>query len=234
MSWPPAYTLKENPRSRHIKLKASVKHGLELIVPRRFNQQEIPAILEKSKSWIMKQLAKIQVQLQASDAHALPTQITLTAINQTWSISYLASNTKLQIIPRPHQELVLTGNIENKTFCKKILLHWLKQQAKIHLSSELRNLSEQMQLPFKGVTIRSQETRWGSCSKEKSINLNFKLLLLPPHLVRYVMIHELCHTVFLNHSTKFWRFVAAFDPQWKEHSRELRRTEKWIPVWVLS
>jgi predicted metal-dependent hydrolase len=233
IAWPPQFTLKKSPRSRNVKLKASARHGLELIVPMRFNQKSIPEILETNKAWIEKQLKNIQAELNAIDSQVLPDAITLPSLNQIWKIQYLKSdNKKLRLMTRPQQELVLFGNTEDKNLCKKLLGAWVRKQAKIYLPARLATLSQQTQLDFSNVTIRSQRSRWGSCSTEKAINLNFKLLFLPTQLVDHILIHELCHTKHMNHSGKFWRLVASHDPQWKFHCHETRRADKLVPLWV--
>jgi predicted metal-dependent hydrolase len=233
LNWPPEFTLKKSVRARHVRLKASVQHGLELVVPMRFNQKRIPEILEVNKLWIEKQLDKIQQERKDIEAATLPAEIIFPVTGQSWKINYIQSdNKKLQILMRPQQELVLLGNISNKDVCKKLLLSWTLNQAKIYLPLVLQELSEQTRLPFKTVSIRNQRSRWGSCSSEKMINLNYKLLFLPAHLARHIIIHELCHTVHMNHSSKFWRLVSTFDCDWKSNSQDTRRAEKYIPLWA--
>jgi len=232
-NWPPLYTLKKSARARYVKLKASVRHGLELVVPLRFNQKHIPEILESNKSWIEKQLAKIREELQTSHLETLPNELILPALNQTWKLIYIKSNNKkVQLLTRPQRELVFLGNIENQSLCKKVLRLWVKDLAKTYLPTRLQDLSEKTQLPYKNIVIRGQRSRWGSCSTQKIINLNYKLLFLSSDLVDHIIIHELCHTIHMNHSAKFWRLVASFDTQWKQHSREVRRAEKHVPTWV--
>lgn len=231
--WPPHFTLKKSARTRHVKLKASAKYGLELCVPLRFNQKLITTILETNKPWIEKQLNKIHAELAAIASQSLPTELFLPALNQIWNIVYIKSDSqKLRLITRPQQELVLYGNIEEKTLCKNLLHAWVKKQAKIYLTQRLQILSLQTKLVFTNVTIRGQRSRWGSCSSKKAINLNYKLLFLPSNLIDHIIIHELCHTQHMNHSTKFWRLVASFDSKWKEHDREIRKADKIIPQWA--
>lgn len=233
MTWPPAYTLKTNPRARHVRLKASIHHGLEIIVPERFNPKQLPEIIEINKLWIEKQLAKITLALEKFDPQTLPPTLILAAINQTWKIIYIKSDSKkLRLFSRPQQELVLLGDIDNKTLCKKLLSAWLKKTAENYLVLRCEQLSAQTQLSYQQIFIRGQRSRWGSCSPTKTIHLNYKLLFLPANLVDHIILHELCHTVHLNHSAKFWRLVAKLDPQWKQHSRETRRAEKFVPAWV--
>lgn len=231
MNWPPSYTVKTHPRCRSVKLKTSIKKGLEVIIPPRFNQNQIPAILEKHKSWIHKHAFKIEKALEKlSAATVLPEEINLRAIKQIYVIKYIQSdNKKLQLFIRPDNEIVLAGDVQNKNACKALLVLWIKRQAKLHLTILLQLVSLQTQLAYKSVSIRSQETRWGSCSSDKRINLNYKLIFLPEHLVRHILVHELCHTVHLNHSKKFWKLVAELDSNWKEHSREARRADSYVP-----
>jgi predicted metal-dependent hydrolase len=234
VDWPPLYTLKKHPRARHVKLKATVKYGLELVVPKRFNQKEIPLILEHNKAWIIKHLAKINEQAKLFANIDMPAQINLLAFDQSWKVDYIGTESgKLRLMTRPQQELVLFGNVHDKELCKKLLSNWAKTQARKLLSQRIDELSLLCSLPFNNLTIRNQRSRWGSCSVEKNINLSFKLVFLPGELMDYIIIHELCHTVQLNHSAKFWRLVASFDAAWKEHCKASRKAEAFIPPWIL-
>jgi YgjP-like, metallopeptidase domain len=69
-----------------------------------------------------------------------------------------------------------------------------------------------------GLLVKSQRTRWASCSAKKNLSLNTKLLFLSPDLVRYVLIHELCHTVYMDHSKEFWRPpMSRATKSWTKH-----------------
>lgn len=231
LAWPPPYTIKRHPRAKRVKLKASQQKGLELIVPPNFNIKHVAKILVEHQAWIKKQLLKL-ASLDQSDEDELPTQISLPALDQVWSIDYIASNTTLQLIARPHQQLVVMGNIQHKKNCKKLLATWVKKMAELHLPITLKEISLAMKLSYTRVSIRGQQTRWGSCSHDKTISLNYKLLFLPLHLMEHVLIHELCHLVHLDHSEKFWRLVAKFDAKWEENRRALRSMSEMVPRWV--
>lgn len=235
IAWPPAFTVKKHARARHVKLKTSLTHGLELVVPKRFNIKEIPSILETHRSWIEKQLLKIQVETPSEDDIVLPQEIHFPAVQQTWRIDYATNkSSSLKILTRPDREIVLLGKIANKRLCQRALIAWMKHQARTDLIAQLDQISKRINLPYQNAIIRDQSSRWGSCSSEKLISLNYKLLFLPPKLMEHVLIHELCHTVHLNHSGKFWQLVASFDSDWKAHKRELRQADKYIPKWIVT
>lgn len=163
----------------------------------------------------------------------LPENIYLTSIAENWKIDYLFSPVKTRLIVCPQKSLTIIGNHHHFSECQKILRTWLMQKAEEILSNYLHSLSQQLALPFTGLSIRDQKTRWGSCSSKKMINLNFRLILLPENVMRHILVHELCHTVYLNHSNKFWRLVAKYDPEWRAHHQISKRgAEKYLPNWI--
>ena len=78
--------------------------------------------------------------------------------------------------------------------------------------------------------MRAQRSRWGSCSRQRAISINQKLLFLPPALVRYVFIHELCHMVHFDHSPAFWRLVTQREPRGRALDEELGVAWRYVPV----
>lgn len=230
ISWPPPYTLRKHRLAKHVKLRATHSEGLEITIPMRFNVKEIPTILEEHKIWITKQLAALNLQQNK----ALPDSIIFNATNETWKIFYVECHSKLAMISRPQNEIVLIGKIHNQNLCKSKIVLWIKEYAKTYLTSELTRLSLQTQLDFDNFIVRDQKTRWGSCTSKKSISLNYKLIFLPYRLLKHVIIHELCHTKHLNHSNQFWNEVALHDVDWRIHRNELRHANQYIPTWMLD
>ena len=72
------------------------------------------------------------------------------------------------------------------------------------------------------VTIRDQKTRWGSCSASGTLSFSFRLMMAPPRVLDYVVVHELCHLTHMNHSKEFWNMVESILPDYKEHRKWLK------------
>ena len=201
-NWPPEHIIRESKRAKRLSLKISAAKGLEVIVPTGYKQKRIPKLLMANKEWIEKHLSTIN----NSKPTTIPDKIKLSAIGEVWDINDI--------------------KIRNPALDRKAMLHkWLQKKGRAHLIPRLDQLSQQTNLPYNKVSIRGQQTRWGSCSLQKNINLNYKLLFLTPELVDYVIIHELCHTKHLNHSVKFWQLVAQFFPNYRELRKELRKAK---------
>ncbi|NTV45488.1 MAG: M48 family metallopeptidase [Chlorobiales bacterium] len=236
---PLSYQVRESERAKYVRLKVSLERGIEVILPKNFDRRILPGILAEKRPWIENSLQKLtreRLIIQTSNAPTrfrLPTELFFFAISELWRIDFFPeakSATTLQELERGL--LLFTGNLRETLFCRELLSRWINERAKFVLIPWLQTLSEELDLPFKSAHIRSQRTRWASCSSRKAINLNRNLLFLPPELTRYVMIHELCHIVHLNHSPAFWKLVAEKDPDYRQHDKALRTANRLVPNWL--
>ena len=75
---------------------------------------------------------------------------------------------------------------------------------------------------YTSIRIGDQKTRWGSCSSNGTLSFSWRLMLAPPRVLDYVVIHELCHLTYMNHSREFWAKVASIDPDYREHRKWLK------------
>ena len=112
------------------------------------------------------------------------------------------------------------------------LREWLRLKVRAEIFPLAAQVAEKHGLRIEGLMVKSQRTRWASCSAKKNLSLNIKLLFLSPELVRYVLVHELCHTVHMNHSKEFWRLVACAEPQYRILDQGLREAWKSVPQWL--
>ena len=110
----------------------------------------------------------------------------------------------------------------NKEFLKKHLKAFYEKEGEKQLRESLSLFSSRMQLVPKAIRIRSQKSLWGSCSSEGTISLNWRLIVAPPSALNYVVIHELAHLRYLNHSPSFWSLVNCFCPEYKKYEHWLR------------
>jgi hypothetical protein len=228
------YTVQESDRAKHVRLRFSPTDGLVVVVPRGFDQQQIPAIVERKKDWIDKarQRAETRLQTTPQPEHVLPQSITMQAIGETRLISYRKTDDYFVSWNENETMLEIYGAIEHVEVCKDALRKWLSNKAYEQLVPWLYEVSHDLQISFNKAIVRGQKTRWASCSSKQTISLNRKLLFLPPHLVRYIFIHELCHLEEMNHSKDFWNLIAQKDPDYQKHEAELRNAARYVPAWV--
>lgn len=111
---------------------------------------------------------------------------------------------EMQIICPPDADF---SDANLQAWLRKVIEEALRRNAKIILPPRLYMLSTQHSLPYKSVKINSSSGRWGSCSARGNINLSYYLVLLPKHLIDYVLLHELTHTREMNHGERFWALL---------------------------
>ena len=232
------YRLRVTPWARGISLRVTVTGALEVVAPRRYSPRTILRILAREAAWIESAQANAAARRQAvspSAAWQLPPEISLPAIGARWAVTTrLAAARGVRVIEPNPDALVVAGPVADPIACRRALRRWLLRQGQDHLLPRLADVSRGCSLPYSRSTVRVARSRWGSCSRLGVISLNARLLLLPPALVDYVLVHELCHTRQPNHSPAFWALVARHCPAYPDHRRELRAAGKQLPAWALE
>lgn len=108
-----------------------------------------------------------------------------------------------------------------KRVSKEYKLH--KERARALVHERLAFFNAHYNFKIGKIAIRNQKSRWGSCSKKGNLNFNYRIVLLPAHLIDYVIVHELSHISEFNHSRNFWNLVAQAAPDWRKHRAELKK-----------
>lgn len=98
-----------------------------------------------------------------------------------------------------------------------------KTSARLLVLQRIRHFNQLYQFSYRSIVIRNQRTRWGSCSRARRLNFNYRLVFLPPELADYVIVHELCHLQEMNHSRRFWMLVATALPHYAALRRQLHQ-----------
>jgi len=223
------YTLKRSANSKKISLNVSLQNGLEVTVPKGIRRSSIERVLEKNKDWIAQSLDHISERLN----RLTPRDIKLQTTGESWELDYQPTSSLLvSVVEKEENTLLVQGNIDDKYKVALALRQWLTRKGHAHLVPWLHELSKEFNLPFNKVGVRGQRTRWGSCSAQGAISINRNLLFLPRNLVRYVLIHELVHTVQSDHSPKFWNLLLEREPLARKLGAEARNSWCHVPHWA--
>ncbi len=201
-------------RSSRKTLSISIDGQGRLIVraPKRCAEERIFAFINEKEGWIRKKQAERRqtaIPLPPSDleGYALP------FLGGALTLSLTDGSRILRV----GEELFLP-----QTKGREGLIQWLKQTAKKLLVGETAKWAAIMEAEYSSVSITSAKTRWGSCSADNSIRYTFRLLYCPKEIIEYVVVHELAHTRYKDHSKLFWREVERYCPDWRTRRKWLK------------
>ena len=226
------WNLRLSRRARRARLQIKPYGGLEVVIPPRFPRDEIPLFIAQHETWIREQLAEQQ---RRRAAIGLPHSIDIALEGLRYAIVYCrpGESVNLDLFAPPADDRLF---IEGRNYAEHVqaLRDWIRQRAWDLFPEMLDSLSRECDLPYRKLTIRSQKTRWGSCSRSGTISLNDQLTFLPSDTVEYLMIHELCHTRYLNHSRRFWDLVERHCPDYRRHEKLLGQPDTLVPDWFVA
>jgi predicted metal-dependent hydrolase len=220
------YKLVKSHRAKYIRIKISNIGELSVVLPRGIAEKHAHGFMQKKSNWVAKTVNKMSL----VKPYSFPEKLDLSLINEVWEIEYITENKPLKLEEVAQGNLQLSGSLEDWTNVKTRLNQWCKLKAKIVFKEMLEKIAEEHGFHFNRLSIRSQKTRWGSCSMNKNISLNSKLLFMPKEIVKYVMIHELCHTIEMNHSVNFWQLVEDCDAHYKNNRKQLKSLGKTVVI----
>lgn len=144
-------------------------------------------------------------------------------------------NMKLQVNIEPEYKraavraedgfLRLFSNTSEEAAVKAAVKAWYRKEAARVISDRACFWAGVMKITYARISIREQSTRWGSCSIRGNLNFNWKLVMMPPEILDYVVVHELAHREEMNHSPDFWKIVQKYIPDYQLKRRRLKEYE---------
>ena len=205
----------------------------ELVLPFYMPEKEALAFLENSLTWLENVLRKRSRHPSAGGRKAVlreyPGRLDFAALGKCYPVYYTFLDVPWVGVKIVEEEAIrVTGNILDPENVGEALERFVLREAGKFLPGKLHQLSLFTGLHYEKCSIRLQSTRWGSCSSRGTVSLNAMLLFVPEECVKYVLVHELCHTKHMDHSPEFWQEVARYVPRWKYYRSLLKRTP--VPV----
>ncbi|MEK7603270.1 MAG: SprT family zinc-dependent metalloprotease [Patescibacteria group bacterium] len=203
--------------SRSLRLSLKPDGRVVLNVPKGISRKIAEDFLNSKLHWIIKNRINPDILIQNQQigkAHRLA--------------FYVSKGTRVSSRIIQNEISIFSGQLDfNHPDVQKVVKNVAKKalilEAKQLLPQRLEHLAKKHNLVYDSLQIKHHKTRWGVCDSHKNIILNCFLLQLPWHLIDYVIIHELSHTVHMSHSKDFWIYVESLLPSFKDLRRELKQ-----------
>lgn len=195
--------------------------GLVVHAPKRIFAYQLNQILQEKAHWIMDKLAM----REASHIDKMQWQHGehLLYLGQDITLQVIESKVNKALVLEHDQLMIATPTIDDTALIAKKVMQWYKKQALPDFSRRLEILAAKLGVPTPPLTLSNAQSRWGSCNSRGEIRLSWRLLQAPPHIINYVICHELAHLKEMNHSPKFYAVVARLFPDYKLAEKDLKR-----------
>ena len=213
--------IRKNKLARSVKLSVGVDGSLRASIPYYSPEFAVRRLVNGNRDEIRKMLATHNAKNSYQDGDLIGKTHTL-FLRKFSGEEIKISNEGSQILVQIPQELAFENPLVQSEI-RKTVSKILRKQAKAYLPRRIDFLAEKYGFSFEKLRFSHTGTRWGSCSSSGTISLNIALMNLPHHLIDYVIIHELCHTRQMNHSSKFWREVEKYCPDYKKYVQEIKQ-----------
>ena len=208
-----AYSIRRSNRARRVRITVDPAGGVEVVLPQRTPERAATAAVVELRPWIERRLAEsaaVRAQV-AARGDLLPYLGT--------ELHVVSQPTRTRAHRRGDQLLVPAGADARAAAIER----WYRRQAKAEIAPRLDAACAALGTPYRTLAIREQRTRWGSCSATGGLSFNWRLLLAPEAVLDYVVWHEACHLVHLDHSKRFWSLLERHVPDYRESRRWLQR-----------
>ncbi len=204
------YRVRRNARARRIWIRLEEAEGLVVVFPRWGSLSTAAELLRRNKEWV----------LQAIKKHEERMAIAPPPLGKSRTLMYRGRimGLRVQSVACPGPAVKFSrGEFtvrlpDGETPVGEVLETWYRQRAEVVIGRRVSYFARMVGLKPKKVTVRNQKSRWGSCSSKGALNFNWRLLLAPPGVLDYVVIHELCHLRHPDHSERFWSLVSRHCP----------------------
>ena len=211
-------TIRRSTRSKHITMRVAPDGSLRVSAPMYSPLFLIKRSIASSRSELKGLLSQHRPELRYSDGDQVGKSHSI-MMREGSSIGVERQGLRIIVTLTPDSNI---QSPEVQSLLREQVIAALRREAKGYLPKRLRYLADQYGFSFQRVRFSHAGGRWGSCSSNGTISLNIALMKLPFELIDYVLVHELAHTMQMNHSDSFWQIVAKHDPQYKIHRARLK------------
>jgi predicted metal-dependent hydrolase len=206
-----------------ISIKISESCEIIICAPLNIDDEKVKEIIKDKEEWVAQSLK--QIETKRKENVSFKEGILYLGIRYTLDIHKVKHKTLKIIFDNNTFNIYISESLLEKEMdvhLKELLTKWYRVQARRIFQERVNYYSSKLKLSPKRMAIKDQKSRWGSCSSKGNINLNYRLIMAPIEIIDYVIVHELCHLVHLNHSKEFWALVKEISPNYLKYKEWLK------------
>ena len=196
--------------------------GVEVIQPVGVGEEEASTFLRRNESWVLAQVERVSsLRALRRPAPRQPGEILYRGESTLVRVEIAETKALGNLVRWSEGEIIVRRGLATRTSAARGLENWLRQQARSAIVDCLPELTERIRQRPGRVYVMDQRTKWGSCSSRGNLSFNWRLILAPEFVRRYLVTHEVVHLAVPDHSPKFWLTLQSLCP-------EMERAKQWL------
>ena len=213
------YALRRSGRARRLRADAGLRTGLRVTLPSGMSESAVEPFLRSHRRWVLRVLRRFE---------RLAALVPDRPLAHGTSVPFLGRELRLDLsigderVGRLGDTLMIHLPRRTRGAVRRALEAWYRAEASSAFAAWVRELSARHGLAFRKIVIGDQKRRWGTCYSNGTLSFNWRLMLAPEPVARYLAAHELSHVASPDHSPRFWARVGELCPAWKEAEAWLR------------
>ncbi len=220
---PAPVEVRHHPAAQRMTLRVSrTRHAVIVTLPMQCDLEQAGQFLSRHIDWVNARLGSLPDPVPFSDGATIP----LRGIPHTISFAGPGRRGRVVTIEETQagRKLLVSGEFQH---APRRLQDWLHNQARSDLDDKVQYHAARLGMKARGITIRDQVSRWGSCSTTGMLSFSWRLILAPPLILDYVAAHEVAHLAEMNHGSRFWALVRKTMPRMDE-------AERWLKIYGMD
>lgn len=192
--------------------------------PQNAKEEDIFKLLQSKEKWIKDRLWLFKKMEQMKKKYMNGETFLYLGKNYPLQI-VLDEGAKKSIVKLDEGEFIITTNTKDTKVLKAAMEKWYRTKALEKIIERINHFQRYFEVKPNGIRIKDQKTRWGSCSSKRNLNFNFRCIMAPESVIDYLIVHEMCHLIYMDHSKRFWNLVEDILPDYKERRMWLKNNE---------
>lgn len=215
------YLLRRSVRARYLRADIGLRTGLRVTLPEGLNESRVDPFLRSRRRWLLGALKRLERLAAIIPDRSLGHGTTVPFLGQTLTLNLSVGSPAR--VGRLGDSLIVHTPRRTRAAVRSALEDWYRSEAAQYLGQVAEDLGRRHGIDYRKITIRDQKRRWGSCSSSGTLSFNWRLVLAPAEVARYLVAHELSHRVHPDHSRRFWDKVAELCPGFRDQERWLKK-----------
>ena len=214
------YRLVASRSARRLRVRVGL-NGIEVVQPVNRTDNDVSSFLDQNEEWILNQLERVERLRKIRVTDRRQGEILFRGESTRIRIEETTARSRGNLVRLVDGEIVVQRASGSRTPVSRSLENWLRCQARAEIDKQLERVTSRLRQRPRRIYVMGQRTKWGNCSAGRILSFNWRLILAPDFVLRYLVTHEAVHLGVPDHSAKFWLTVQSLCP-------DMERAKQWL------